>query len=107
MPRALTVLEAHVEPDHEAALLAAYQAAGQETMPPGLVRSTLLRDVNDPTLWRIETVWESHEALEAMRRGGTPRGLQIFLAAAAQPSLTIFDVAAELPPPGSASNERR
>jgi quinol monooxygenase YgiN len=97
MPRALTVLEAHVEPGREAALLAAYQDAAREPVPPGLVRSALLRDVNDSTLWRIETVWESHEALEAMRRGGTPRGLQIFLSAGAQPSLTIFDVAAELP----------
>ncbi len=102
MPRAVTVLEAHVEPDRESALLAAYRAAGQEPLPPGLVRSTLLRDVNDPTLWRIETVWESHEALEAMRRGRTPRGLQIFRSAEAEPSLTIFDVAAELPPPSAA-----
>jgi len=102
MTRAISVLQAHVEADRESALLAAYRALSQEPLPPGLVRSTLLRDVNDATLWRIETLWESHEALEAMRRGGTPRGLQIFLSVAAQPSLTIFDVAAELPPPSAA-----
>lgn len=33
----------------------------------------------NPTLWRIDTVWESPEALTAMRAsGGTPRGIQIF-----------------------------
>lgn len=99
MSRALTILQAHVGPNREAALLAAYQAAAAEPPPPGLIRSALLRDVNDPTLWRIETMWESHEALEKMRRGRTPRGLQIFLSVAAEPSLTIFDVAAELDRP--------
>ena len=102
MSRALTILQAHVGPNRESALLAAYHAAAEEPLPAGLIRSALLRDVNDPTLWRIETMWESHEALETMRRGRTPRGLQIFLSVAAEPSLTIFDVAAELSSPSAA-----
>jgi hypothetical protein len=47
-------------------------------------------------VWRIETLWESRQALDAMRGTGTPRGVQIFRAAGAEPSLTVLDVRDEL-----------
>jgi len=65
----------------------------------GVVRSMLLRDANDPTHWRIETTWQSHEALAAMRSAGKPRGVQIFEAAGASPSLRVFDYVRDLAPP--------
>jgi heme-degrading monooxygenase HmoA len=92
----LTVLEARVEPQRESALQSAYQDAGRGDLPPGLVRSTLLRAVNDRTLWRIETLWASREALDAMRGAGTPRGILIFRAAEAEPTLSVLEVAATI-----------
>ena len=99
MSRVVTVLEAHVLPERATDLQAAYAEAAQEPLPPGLVRSALLRHSSDQTLWRIETVWQSREALAAMRQLGKPRGIQIFEAAGAQPSVTVFDAIADLEAP--------
>jgi hypothetical protein len=59
MSMILTVLEAHVAPEQVAALQTAYREALGEAFPPGFVRSLLVRHAMDPTLWRIETTWES------------------------------------------------
>ncbi len=98
MTLVITVLEARVANERATDLQAAYAEAARGPFPPGLLRSTLLRDINDSTLWRIETVWESREALAAMRAAGKPRGVQIFEAAGAVPSLSVFDSIAELGP---------
>jgi hypothetical protein len=98
MTRVLTILEGQVLPDRQAELREAYSSAAQGAFPPGLLRSTLLQATGDRTLWRIETLWESRETLEAMRGAGTPRGVQIFRAAGAEPTLTVFDVLGELSP---------
>lgn len=88
----LTVLEANVEPGKEAALQSAYERAVEGALPPGLVRTELLRDSREPTRWRIQTLWESREVLEAMRKTGTPAGVLMFRAADAEPTLSIFEV---------------
>ena len=103
MPEVITMLEARVAPERVADLQAAYAEAAGGPFPPGLVRSTLLRHANDPTTWRIETIWESHDALAAMRATGKPRGIQIFEAAGATPSLSIFETIANLAPPTGAA----
>jgi hypothetical protein len=88
----LTVLDAQVASANEAALQAAYRDAAQDVLPRGLIRSTLIRASNDRTRWRIETLWESREALDAMRGTGTPRGVLIFRAAGAEPTFSAFEV---------------
>jgi heme-degrading monooxygenase HmoA len=93
----LTVLEAQVVPGREAALQAAFAAAGDGPMPAGLVRSELLRDARDATRWRIQTWWASAEALQAMRGAGTPAGVLMFRAADAEPVLSIFNIDDALP----------
>jgi hypothetical protein len=103
MPRVLTVLEAHVLPARQADLQSAYRSAAQDAFPAGLVRSSLLQATGDRTLWRIETLWESRQVLDAMRGTGTPRGVQIFRAAGAEPTLTVLDVQDELSPPEGAA----
>lgn len=99
MSSVVTVLEAHVLPERATDLQAAYAEAARGPFPPGLLRSSLLRHSTDQTLWRIETVWQSREALAVMRQFGKPRGIQIFEAAGAQPSLSIFDGIADLEAP--------
>ena len=95
----LTVLEAQVPPGGAEALQAAYAAAGAGPLPPGLVRTELLRDAREAARWRIQTWWASREALEAMRGAGTPAGVLMFRAAGAEPALSIFDVVDGLPRP--------
>jgi len=92
----LTILEAAVSADRTADLEAAFRAAtGQR--PPGLIRSHLIRATADATRWRIETLWESAAALDAMRRtAGTPAGVLMFRAAGAEPVLSVFDVRATI-----------
>ena len=99
MTRVFTVLEAEVPAERQHDLQVAYRSAADDTFPAGLVRSTLLQSTDDRSRWRIETVWESRESLQAMRGQGTPRGLLIFRAAGVEPSLTILEVADELSPP--------
>lgn len=96
MSPVVTVLEATVAPERVEVLQAAFAEAARGPFPPGLLRSALLRQRSDPNQWRIETVWQSQEALAAMRQQpGKPRGVLIFEAAGGQPSLTIFDSIAD------------
>ncbi len=91
----ITVLEAHVPSENWSTLEQTYQDAIKQ-LDAGIVRTLLLHNFTDPTLWRIETIWQTREALDAMRRSGeTPRGVLIFRAAGAEPILSIFDVTAQ------------
>lgn len=95
----ITILEAQVSPDKQAALEAAYsQAIGQ--LDPGITETFLLQNSKDSSTWRIITVWESRAALEAMRQSGeTPRGVIIFRTADTEPVLSVFDVIAHAATP--------
>ena len=87
-----------VNADKWAVLEAAYRAALQEHTP-GLVQTFFLHSSAKAACWQIATVWKDRAALNAMRHSGeTPQGVLIFLAAGAEPTLTIFDVPAYLPP---------
>ena len=95
----LTILEAHVDAGKEQALQSAYATAiASDERPAGLLRSQLIRDAFDPTRWRIQTWWESRQALTAMRSTGTPAGILMFRAAGAEPATSIFEVVDELGP---------
>ena len=90
----ITILEAHVAPEKVALLEEAYEQ-GIERLDAGINQTFLLRSSNNPSAWRILTVWQSAEALDAMRRSGeTPRGVLMFRAAEADPSLSVFEVVA-------------
>ena len=90
----VTVLEAHVARDRIGDLESAWRD-GSRALPPGLVESFLVRDSSDDTLFRIITVWSSHEALEEMRASvDKPKGVQFFESAGATPQLSILDVVA-------------
>lgn len=91
----MTVLEAHVPAENWSALEQAY-SDGIKEKDPGLVQTFLLHGSADPTLWRIATVWESREALAKMRQLGTPRGVLMFRAASAEPTLTVFDIVSSM-----------
>ncbi len=90
----ITVLEAQVAADKIAALEAAFQQAVQQ-LDAGLVETFLMRSTKEPNLWQIVTIWQSREALDAMRNSGeTPRGILLFRGVEAEPRLSVFEVKA-------------
>ncbi len=92
----ITILEAQVESEKWAALEQAYKEETQQ-LDRGITQTFLLHSFKEPTLWRIATVWHSREALDEMRNSGqTPRGVLIFRAASAEPTLSVFDVVAHV-----------
>lgn len=89
----VTMLEAEV-PEEDAKGLAASFKAGGESLPP-VIRETFLLHESGGELWRIVTVWESKEALDGYRASfETPGGVLMFRSAGAEPTLTVFEVAA-------------
>lgn len=93
----ITILEAHVAPKKWSALREAFQNA-INTPEPGLLKTYLVQNNREDTMWRIITLWESREALVAMRSAGTPRGVLIFREGEAEPSLGVFDVIEQFTP---------
>jgi hypothetical protein len=90
----LTVLEAQVAAEKAALLEEAYNQ-GIKHLDAGITQTFLLRSSKDPGVWRIVTLWQSREVLDAMRQTGeTPRGVLMFQAADAVPALSVFDVVA-------------
>ena len=81
----ITTLEARVAPEKAAVLEAEFRQAVQK-LDAGILQTFLLRGASDPDVWQIVTIWESREALEAMRNSGeTARGVVILRAAGAEP----------------------
>lgn len=98
----MTILEAQVSIENWAALKQAYQEASRH-QDAGLMQSFLIQSTKSLDLWRILTVWESREALDAMRQSGeTPRGVLIFRDAHAEPMLAVFEVVQQIIPQPSA-----
>jgi heme-degrading monooxygenase HmoA len=88
----MTVLEAYVEQRNWNKLIVEYNYE-IKNLDPGIIKTFLVQNTSDPTLWQIITVWESMEALTAMRQSGeTPRGVKMFAAAGAEPQLMILEV---------------
>lgn len=87
----MTQLEARLTDEQAQNLQASYRRT-TAPFPSGFVRSFLVHSNADPAVWRILTLWESREAIEAMRSQGTPKGALLFREAGVEPTLTIFDV---------------
>ncbi len=88
----MTILEGQVAPEKWAALEQAFHE-GIKQLDAGIIQTFLLHSSADSPVWRIITIWRSRDALNAMRQsGGTPRGVLMFRAANAEPTLSIFDV---------------
>jgi heme-degrading monooxygenase HmoA len=93
----ITTVEGVVEAAREAELLAAWQRVTADAFPPGLVESTLARAGDGR--WRIHTVWESREAVMAMRSSTErPAAIEVFAAAGAPTDISIWDVASHVRP---------
>ncbi len=91
----MTVLEAKVARENWQVLEDTYSRETQ-VLDPGIVQTFLVHSRSDDSTWQIMTIWESQEALTAMRQSNeTPRGVLIFRSAQAQPALNIFDIVSQ------------
>src|SRR3982751_4427328 len=87
----VTIVEAAVEGNREDDLRAAWDEVTAGVLPAGFIESSLLR-TEDGT-WRIVTVWESKDAVLAMRATGEPpAALVVFERAGAEPSVSMSTV---------------
>ena len=87
----VTIVEGAVDPSREDDLRAAWDERRAAGLPNGLVESFLLRTEGDT--WRIVTIWESKEAVIAMRASGEPpAALVMFERAGAKPTVSFWDV---------------
>ena len=87
----VTIVEGVVDAGREDDLLSAWEHRPSE-LPAGFIESFLLRGENAAT-WRIVTVWESREAVMAMRASGErPAALVMFEQAGAEPIPSFWTV---------------
>ena len=86
----VTIVEGEVDAAREGDLRSAWEAK-TAALPAGFIESSLLR-AEDGT-WRIVTVWESKEAVLAMRASGEPpAALAMFEQAGSKPSVSMWTV---------------
>lgn len=86
----VTMTEGAVEAAREGDLRAAWRDK-TAVLPAGFIESSLLR-AEDGT-WRVVTVWESKEAVLAMRASGEPPAAPtMFEQAGSSPSVSMWSV---------------
>lgn len=92
--QAMTVVQGMVNSSRAAAFERDYAELARRPPAPGLVGSQLLRKPDGiHFVYRIETLWESREALDRARsRPVPPESVRAFLAVGDPPSLEIFDL---------------
>ena len=91
-----TFVSGKVPSDKKAEFIAGYSSASSDSRPPGLERSFLMRGVDDPEAYTIETIWESREALEAMRSRGKPKAVELFERVGVSPHVWIHEIEATI-----------
>jgi quinol monooxygenase YgiN len=90
----ITEVSATVDPDRADELAAGFAALTEGPVPPGLLRTELVR--GDDDVWCVLTLWRDREALDAMRSSTEPAAPQLFRQVGAQPALRILRVVASL-----------
>jgi len=94
----ITTVEGKIPVDKSEEFEEAYAALKTWPFPVGWVCSALLRNINDPEIYRIQTVWESRAVLEKFRNSGeTPAAPALFKKFGAEPVLEIYDTTQKIP----------
>jgi len=88
MSMVMSVLEAEMPAD-KAAKLEANFAEWVKALEPGIVQTFFIKNGGK---CRVITLWESKEALSAMKSKGTPKAVLMFRYAGVEPSLLAYDV---------------
>ena len=87
----VTIVEGAIQAGREDDLRSAWDDKTAGVLPAGFIESSLLR-TEDGT-WRVVTVWESKEAVMAMRASGDPPAAPtMFEKAGSKPSVSMWTV---------------
>ena len=84
----MSILEADLPAD-KATKLEANFAEGTKALDPGVIKIFLIKNGGK---CKIITLWESREAVNAMKSKGTPKGVLMFRYAGVEPTLLVYDV---------------
>ncbi len=88
----LVIMEAHVPEDQWDTLQRAY-AHAMKHRPDGIVSSLLAHDIHDTGVWRVSTLWVSHEAAMTLYdSGATMPSMYAFHLLGIVPDISISDV---------------
>ncbi len=94
----ITVVEGQVPSSKAKEFEESFALAKNEFLPSGFVSSSLLKQSKLPEIYRIQTTWESKEALEKMRSSTqTPKAFELFLKVGAKPNLEVYEVIDNIP----------
>lgn len=88
MGMVMSILEAEMPADKVSKLEANF-AEGTKVLDPGVVQMFLVKNGGK---CRIIIIWESREALNAMKSKGTPRAVLMFRYAGVEASALAYDV---------------
>ena len=91
----VTTVDGVVEAAREADLRSAWEDASA-VLPAGLIESFLVRA--DDGRWRVVTVWESKDAVMALRASGNPTAMSMFERAGSTASLSTWTVESRVSP---------
>lgn len=79
MKKILTIIEGRVGQDDWSSLKNEYDKVSKRSLPNTLLNSYLVQDGKDSELWRIITIWESMDAMNAYRKSvETPAWILVF-----------------------------
>ncbi len=94
----VTIVDGRVPLERTAEFESVYATIKKGMIPPGLLRSYLLRESKDPQAYEIPTIWESQESLDKMRSGNeTPAAIAAFQKVGVSPTLAIYLVKDTVP----------
>jgi heme-degrading monooxygenase HmoA len=94
----VTVVEGQVPLGKAKEFEDSFALAKKESLPPGFVSSSLLRRDKLPETYRIQTTWESQEALERMKSSiQTPKAFEFFLKVGVKPNLEVYEALDNIP----------
>ncbi len=75
-----------------------FSAARMEPLPDGFISSTLLQNMKEKDIYKIQTLWKNMEALDKMRSTTqTPKAIELFQKVGAEPKVEIYEVSDSIP----------
>lgn len=94
----ITVVEGKVPISKAKIFEESFAAISKESIPHGLIRSSLLKNIDDPEVYQIETIWLNKEVLENMKSSKEgPLAPKLFKEVGATPLLKIFELKHKMP----------
>ncbi|WP_048186366.1 hypothetical protein [Methanobacterium lacus] len=94
----ITMVKGKIADEDINAFEEAYDSIKEEPAPEGLVASYLLKDMIDPNIYKVETVWANPETLKKiMGEGSASADIKLFEKFDTDPTVEIYEVRNNFP----------